>query len=67
MSTSTTGPQTPETPFAPPTTLLPAPSIEPAAPQPTQARSYVHQMRGPSHRWWRPLLALLVAGVRVVA
>ena len=61
MSTSTTGPRTPETPFAPPTTLLPAPSIEPAAPQPTQARSYVHQMRGPSHRWWRPLLALLVA------
>jgi membrane protease YdiL (CAAX protease family) len=25
-----------------------------------EPRPYVHQMRGPRHRWWRPLLALLV-------
>ena len=28
-----------------------------------EPRSYVHQMRGPRHRWWRPLLALAVATV----
>ena len=27
-----------------------------------EPRPYVHQMRGPRHRWWRPLLAGLVAG-----
>ena len=26
-----------------------------------EPRSYVHQMRGPRYRWWRPLLALAVA------
>ena len=26
-----------------------------------EPRPYVHQMRGPRHRWWRPLLAGLVA------
>jgi len=26
-----------------------------------EPRAYVHQMRGPRHRWWRPLLAWLVA------
>lgn len=26
-----------------------------------EPRSYVHQMRGPRHRWWRPLVALAVA------
>ena len=25
-----------------------------------EPRPYVHQMRGPRHRWWRPLLALVV-------
>ncbi len=25
-----------------------------------EPRPYVHQMRGPRHRWWRPLVALLV-------
>lgn len=25
-----------------------------------EPRPYVHQMRGPRHRWWRPLLALTV-------
>jgi membrane protease YdiL (CAAX protease family) len=25
-----------------------------------EPRPYVHQMRGPRHRWWRPLLAALV-------
>lgn len=26
-----------------------------------EPRTYVHQMRGPRHRWWRPLVALTVA------
>jgi membrane protease YdiL (CAAX protease family) len=26
-----------------------------------EPRTYVHQMRGPRHRWWRPLVALAVA------
>lgn len=26
-----------------------------------EPRPYVHQMRGPRHRWWRPLVALAVA------
>lgn len=26
-----------------------------------EPRTYVHQMRGPRHRWWRPLVALGVA------
>lgn len=26
-----------------------------------EPRTYVHQMRGPRYRWWRPLLALAVA------
>lgn len=26
-----------------------------------EPRTYVHQMRGPHHRWWRPLVALAVA------
>lgn len=33
-----------------------APQREPHRPQ-----SYVHQMRGPRHRWWRPLVSLTVA------
>ncbi|KGN39500.1 CPBP family intramembrane glutamic endopeptidase [Knoellia subterranea] len=28
-----------------------------------EPRSYVHQMRGPRYRWWRPLVALAVATV----
>lgn len=28
-----------------------------------EPRTYVHQMRGPRYRWWRPLLALAVATV----
>jgi len=32
-----------------------------------EPRTYVHQMRGPRHRWWRPLVALAVAvGVVIV-
>ena len=27
-----------------------------------EPRTYVSQMRGPRHRWWRPLVALAVAG-----
>ena len=27
-----------------------------------EPRAYVSQMRGPRHRWWRPLVALAVAG-----
>lgn len=28
----------------------------------SEPRTYVHQMRGPRYRWWRPLVALAVAG-----
>ena len=31
-----------------------------------EPRPYVHQMRGPRHRWWRPLLAGLVGIVSLV-
>ncbi|MEO6019809.1 MAG: CPBP family intramembrane glutamic endopeptidase [Knoellia sp.] len=31
-----------------------------------EPRPYVHQMRGPRHRWWRPLVALAVAVVVVI-
>lgn len=31
-----------------------------------EPRPYVHQMRGPRHRWWRPLVAGLVALVTFV-
>ncbi|MFC7489725.1 MULTISPECIES: CPBP family intramembrane glutamic endopeptidase [unclassified Knoellia] len=32
-----------------------------------EPRTYVHQMRGPRHRWWRPLVALAVAVAVAVA
>lgn len=32
----------------------------------TAPRPYVHQMRGPGYRWWRPVLALLVGAVTTV-
>lgn len=32
-----------------------------------EPRPYVHQMRGPRFRWWRPLVALAVAAAVVVA
>ena len=32
----------------------------------SEPRPYVHQMRGPRHRWWRPLLAALVGIVSLV-
>lgn len=71
MSTSTAGRQTTDAPFAPPSTSWPAP---PAAlphagherPEPVGPRSYVHQMRGPGHRWWQPLVALLVSSIVAV-
>lgn len=31
-----------------------------------EPRTYVHQMRGPRYRWWRPLAALAVAGIAYV-
>ena len=31
-----------------------------------EPRPYVHQMRGPRHRWWRPLLAGLVGIVSLI-
>ncbi|MFW5468652.1 type II CAAX prenyl endopeptidase Rce1 family protein [Knoellia sp. CPCC 206435] len=38
--------------------LAEAAALEAAESEP---RTYVHQMRGPRHRWWRPLVALAVA------
>lgn len=38
--------------------LAEAAALEAAEREP---RTYVHQMRGPRHRWWRPLVALGVA------
>lgn len=41
----------------------PVPAAWPPVVPPAEPRSYVHQMRGPRYRWWRPVVALGVAAV----
>lgn len=47
----------------PPVPYAPSPALGPPVVPPAEPRSYVHQMRGPRYRWWRPVLALGIATV----
>ena len=54
-------------PYGPGERPGPTPPVVPAGPMPDVPREYHQLLRGPRHTWWRPLVALALAAVMVVA
>lgn len=47
---------------------LPQPPVpQSQSPMPDRVRTYPQMLRGPLHRWWKPLLSLLLAGLMLLA